>query len=186
MQQTETEAQTTVPSDSSIDVLADLMVQRMSAAAQEMERTKYPVGGPSPDELGVIMIASICHEANRAYCLAALNDDSQPAWVDAPAWQRDSAIEGVRKHLTGYLDPQESHNSWMSHKLRDGWRYGEAKDPEAKTHPCLLPYAELPLEQQLKDHVFGAIVNALRLLAFPNERDQRKRLAGALGGYHRI
>jgi hypothetical protein len=31
------------------------------------------------------------------------------------------------------------------------------KDPEAKTHPCLVPYDDLPEYQQLKDRVFLAI-----------------------------
>jgi hypothetical protein len=35
------------------------------------------------------------------------------------------------------------------------------KDPDAKTHPCILPYHELPLEQRLKDSLFMAIVHAL-------------------------
>lgn len=33
-------------------------------------------------------IARVCHEVNRAYC-QALGDNSQPAWEDAPAWQRE-------------------------------------------------------------------------------------------------
>jgi hypothetical protein len=43
----------------------------------------------------------------------------------------------------------------------DGWRYGEAKDEGAKTHPCPVPFAELPEDQQRKDALFVAIVQAL-------------------------
>lgn len=32
----------------------------------------------------------------------------------------------------------------MANKIADGWKYGEAKDPEAKTHPCLVPFDKLP------------------------------------------
>jgi hypothetical protein len=42
----------------------------------------------------------------------------------------------------------------------DGWRYGKVKDPARKTHPTL-PWDELPAEQQLKDRLFIAIVQAL-------------------------
>jgi hypothetical protein len=35
-------------------------------------------------------VARVCHEANRAYC-QTLGDNSQPAWDDAPEWQKDSA-----------------------------------------------------------------------------------------------
>ena len=51
------------------------------------------------DPLNEVQIASICHEANRAYCLS-IGDESQPEWATAPDWQRVSAINGVRFHLT--------------------------------------------------------------------------------------
>ncbi len=43
----------------------------------------------------------------------------------------------------------------------DGWVHGEVKDPERKTHPALLPFAELPAERQLQDRLFIAIIRAL-------------------------
>ncbi len=39
-------------------------------------------------------IARVCHEVNRALC-EAFGDHSQPAWADAPEWQRQSTITGV-------------------------------------------------------------------------------------------
>ena len=107
-----------------------------------------------------VACATICHEANRALCLA-FGDDSQSAWHDAPEWQRKSAINGVQFILDNPdAPPSASHESWLSEKEADGWRYGEVKDPEAKTHPCFVPYDELPPEQKAKDYVFGAIVRA--------------------------
>jgi len=107
------------------------------------------------------MIAAVCHEANREWCIA--NDDhSQPTWEDAPDWQIGSAIHGVM-HALKYPDakPEDSHQNWMAGKIADGWVYGEVKDPEAKTHPCMVPYAELPEFQRKKDALFLAIVRAL-------------------------
>ncbi len=106
-------------------------------------------------------IARVCHEANRAFC-EATGDLSQPTWVDAPEWQTRSAIKGVAGVLAGN-GPEESHKSWLVEKAATGWKYGEIKDPEAKTHPCFLPYDELPPEQKLKDHLFVGIVDALRI-----------------------
>lgn len=106
-------------------------------------------------------IARVCHEANRAFCVS-LGDESQPGWDDAPEWQQESARCGVYGILTGEItSPEDSHVSWSRQKLDDGWRYGEVKDPEAKTHPCLVPYDRLPHEQQTKDHIFHAIVRAM-------------------------
>lgn len=106
-------------------------------------------------------IARVCHEVNRAYC-ASLGDHSQPAWEDAPQWQRDSAVAGVDfiQRQPG-AKPSASHESWLAQKEADGWRYGPTKNAETKEHPCFVPYDELPVEQKAKDYIFGAVVRSL-------------------------
>lgn len=109
----------------------------------------------------VEQIARVCHEANRAYCLA-LGDDSQPTWDDAPEWQRTSAINGVRFHLDNpTAGPSASHESWYDEKVAAGWIYGPVKDPAKREHPCMVPFHELPAEQRLKDSLFVAVAQAL-------------------------
>ncbi|WP_433355591.1 RyR domain-containing protein [Microtetraspora malaysiensis] len=83
-----------------------------------------------------------------------------PHWDDAPEWQRDTMINGVLRALDG-ATPQELHESWHAEKLADGWTYGPVKDAVAKTHPCLVPYEDLPDAQRLKDYMFQAIVRAI-------------------------
>lgn len=113
------------------------------------------------DKHRIAMIASIAHEANRAYC-TALGDSSQPRWVAAPQWQKDSAIAGVEAHLASDLTPEQSHEAWLAHKKADGWVYGPVKDAATKQHPCCVPYSELPEDQQVKDRLFGAIVSVFK------------------------
>ena len=120
-------------------------------------KTKLAFGGSPLTPEG---IARVAHEVNRAYC-EALGDNSQPAWEDAPQWQKDSALLGVDLHLSGDHGPEASHESWSAQKIADGWKYGPVKDPEAKEHPCLVPFSELPREQQAKDFLFRAVVRAL-------------------------
>lgn len=112
-------------------------------------------------------IAMACHDANRVYCQA--NDDySQVHWDAAPEWQRQSAIKGVTGVLLFGNSPEQSHESWMAQKRADGWVYGLTKDPEAKTHPCMVPYAQLSPEQQRKDHLFCDVCLAMaRALDLP-------------------
>lgn len=138
----------------------------------------------------IFAIAQVCHEANRAYC-AAIGDDSQSPWENAPEWQMDSAVSGVQKIADGEITaPEQSHEGWSAHKLAEGWKYGEVKDPEAKTHPCLVPFGELPLEQQLKDRLFFSIAKTLlsQAAADPAElkgavRNLQKWVRGGHGGY---
>lgn len=106
-------------------------------------------------------IAELCHEVNRAYCLS-IGDDSQPAWKDAPEWQKESAVNGVVFHMENETTPEQSHENWMKEKAADGWIYGEVKDPEKKEHPCMVPYNELPAEQRTKDYLFKAIVDTFK------------------------
>lgn len=100
--------------------------------------------------------ARAAHEANRAYC-QSLGDLTQLPWEEAPDWQRDSARSGVAGVVAGN-GPEASHGSWLEEKERTGWKYGPVKDPEKKEHPCMVPYAELSLEQRVKDHIFVGVV----------------------------
>lgn len=109
----------------------------------------------------VEQLAGICHDANRAYC-KSIGDQSQVPWTDAPDWQRGSAINGVKMHLARpWATPEDSHKSWLAQKEAEGWKYGPVKDAEAKTHPCVLPYDQLMVEQRAKDYLFTAICHAL-------------------------
>lgn len=113
-----------------------------------------------PKTFHVEDVARICHETNRVYC-QIIGDNSQPLWFDAPEWQRNSAINGVQFKIDKPdSSPEESHENWLKQKRDEGWSYGEVKDPEKKTHPCFLPYDELPVEQRLKDGLFQSIVVA--------------------------
>lgn len=114
--------------------------------------------------LSIEEIAKVCHEANRGYC-KALGDDSQLPWDEAPQWAKTSAINGVRFHLDNpNAGPSGSHENWLKEKEKEGWKYGEIKDPEKKEHPCFVPYDQLPKEQQAKDYIFTAIVKSLSSL----------------------
>ena len=94
--------------------------------------------------------------------------------VDAPVvpelWpERDEAF---REQFIAYVDrlceadefptPEEAHDSWWRAYEVMGWRYGPARDTEAKTHPDMLPFAELEQREQDKDAVFLALVRIAR------------------------
>lgn len=106
-------------------------------------------------------IARVAHEANRAWC-EANGDSSQASWDNVPDWQRQSALNGVEFHLANPdAGDSASHDNWMAEKVADGWVYGQVKDPEAKTHHCIVPFDQLPKVQQIKDALFRSIVHAI-------------------------
>lgn len=121
-----------------------------------MKATKY-----ADENDRIEHVARAAHEVNRAFC-AQLGDDSQVPWEDAPAWQRESAIEGVKAIVADpTLPPSASHEGWLKHKQRSGWVYGPVKDVDSKTHPCMVHYDVLPPEQRAKDAIFGAVVRGI-------------------------
>ena len=121
----------------------------------------YFTAGQATEGLSMDQVAHIAHEVNRSYC-QALGDTSQVEWKDSPEWQRVSARMGVDLHTMGDFGPEASHISWMLQKQDEGWTYGPIKDPEKKEHPCMVPFEQLPREQQVKDHLFRGVVHAVR------------------------
>jgi len=106
-------------------------------------------------------IATIAHEVNRIYC-QTIGDYSQEPWNFCDQWQRDSAIDGVMSIKNGVVGkPEQSHENWLKEKQENDWVYGPKKDPDKKLHPCIVPFSELPEEQQMKDHLFFVIVTTL-------------------------
>lgn len=107
------------------------------------------------------LAAKAAHEVNRIWC-EHTGDTSQPTWGEAPEWQQESALMGVHAIMSNPAQtPDQSHESWLAHKLADGWKWGAVKNPETKEHPCMVPYAELPAEQRIKDAFFTTVVKTL-------------------------
>src|SRR4051794_14142391 len=100
--------------------------------------------------MNIEAIARTCHEVNRALC-EAFGDHTQTSWEQAAEWQRDSAIAGVKFALANPSAPASAqHENWMADKVAAGWVHGETKDEIAKTHPCIVPYDQLPAHQRAK------------------------------------
>ncbi len=104
--------------------------------------------------------AQMAHEVNRGYC-QSLGDHSQKPWDEAPLWQKESAYKGaIAIALRPSTGPGDSHLSWLAEKEATGWTYGPVKDEALKQHPCMVPFDQLPREQQAKDYLFVATVKA--------------------------
>ena len=58
--------------------------------------------------------------------------------------------------------PEELHGSWMQAYFNMGWVFGEVRDTEKKTHPDLVPYADLGQLERDKDAVFVALCEIAR------------------------
>jgi ryanodine receptor 2 len=45
------------------------------------------------------------------------------------------------------------HDVWAAQRIADGWRFGRTRDDISKSHPCLVPYDELPESEKTYDRV---------------------------------
>jgi len=54
------------------------------------------------------------------------------------------------------------HEVWAETRIRQGWTYGAERNDELKTHPCLVPYEELPEEE--KEYDRNTSVETLKLI----------------------
>ena len=55
------------------------------------------------------------------------------------------------------------HEVWAKNRLEQGWTYGEERNDVLKTHPCLIPYEELP--QIEKDYDRDTALGTLKLIS---------------------
>lgn len=110
---------------------------------------------PAEREL-YLKAAKTAHDMNRLYCVE-INDPVQAPWDMLPEQKIESLLIGVAGIVAGNT-PELSHALWsMTHKQM-GWTLGPVRDEEKKEHPNLRPYAELPLQQRLKDTLFRTVV----------------------------
>lgn len=105
------------------------------------------------------VIAATAHELNRAYRLS-IGERVEPHWEDVTPEMRRSTLLGVQGALSGNT-PEQQHEQWRATRIADGWVHGPIKDAEFRTHPCLVPYSDLPREQQVKDTLFRNVVLAV-------------------------
>ena len=54
------------------------------------------------------------------------------------------------------------HEVWAETRIQQGWTYGEQRNDELKTHPCLVPYDDLPEEE--KEYDRNTSIGTLKLI----------------------
>lgn len=67
---------------------------------------------------------------NQTYTPAPLDTRD----IDLPK-ELDELIERMARNV---------HDVWAQGRIAEGWTWGKQRDDKLKTHPCLVPYEELP------------------------------------------
>ena len=68
------------------------------------------------------------------------------------------------------------HEIWADLRLKDGWKYGPARDDRRKEHPCLRPFHELPeSEKEYDRRVARDTLRAILALGYQIEKGRDVR-----------
>ena len=57
---------------------------------------------------------------------------------------------------------ENAHEVWAEGRINQGWVYGNKRDDVQKTHPCLIPYDELPDSE--KEYDRNTAIETLKLI----------------------
>lgn len=71
-------------------------------------------------------------------------------YIPAPVDTGDVALPAELMELAEEM-ARNVHEVWARNRMAEGWRYGPARDDASRTHPCLVPYDELPESEKLYD-----------------------------------
>lgn len=63
----------------------------------------------------------------------------QPKALDASAQRLPEGLEELTEELA-----RNVHDTWAAARFEQGWKYGPERSDALKTHPCLVPYEDLP------------------------------------------
>jgi hypothetical protein len=100
--------------------------------------------------------------AKFVYEAARLENEAAGRPINPEPWEKRD--EKFRENMTMAVNrqcgpmrltsPEVLHEEWVRAYEKMGWRYGEVRDTEKKTHPDMVPFNELGRLEQEKDWVF--------------------------------
>ncbi len=71
-----------------------------------------------------------------------------PTPVDTSSVNLPSELSDLTEKLA-----ENAHENWAKQRIKEGWTFGEKRDDDSKTHPDLLPYAELSDSEKEYDRI---------------------------------
>lgn len=76
----------------------------------------------------------------------------------------DTSNVEIPEELSGLLEAMAKnvHEVWAKNRIDEGWVFGPCRNDELKTHPCLIPYEELPEIE--KDYDRATAMGTLKLI----------------------
>ena len=81
----------------------------------------------------------------------------KPQPIDTNDVKLPIELEGLVEEMS-----KNVHEVWAETRINQGWTYGEQRDDDLKTHPCLVPYEQLPESE--KEYDRNTSIGTLKLI----------------------
>ena len=95
-------------------------------------------------------------------------------YIPKPIDTKDVVLPEELVELTEKI-AENVHDVWSRERMAQGWKYGPERNDEKKTHPCLLPYAQLPEEEKEYDRKTAMeTVKLILSLGFEIQKEEKK------------
>ena len=85
----------------------------------------------------------------------------QKTYTPQPIDTKGVELPGELEQLVEQMS-KNVHEVWSETRIQQGWTYGEQRNDELKTHPCLVPYEELPESE--KEYDRNTSIGTLKLI----------------------
>jgi len=83
-------------------------------------------------------------------------------------WELPQELTELRELLA-----EDVHDAWAAGRMAEGWRYGPTLDREKLTHPCLVPYGDLPeSEKEYDRRTAAAAIRCILESGFRIEKEE--------------
>jgi RyR domain len=106
-------------------------------------------------------LAKVAYEAMRAYN-QTLGVYSEKPWDQLAEPEQNAHVQRVAYRLDNPGAPDAAlHDQWVMQMFWAGWRWGEVRNQQDRTHPELMPFTTLPEVDQYREKLFAAIVRAM-------------------------
>ena len=115
--------------------------------------------------------AKFVYDAARLAAEAAQASIIPEPWDDREDAFKAQFLDVIERQCGEFrsASPEELHGSWVQAYVEMGWTYGTERDTVAKTHPDMVPYAQLGQLEQDKDAVFVALCEIARQWVYDAE-----------------
>ena len=85
----------------------------------------------------------------------------KPTYIPKPAQTDDIVLSEELNSLVEAM-AKNVHDVWAESRISQGWTYGPERNDALKTHPCLVPYEDLPEVEKAYDR--DTAVGTLKLI----------------------